>query len=212
MNSREAAKALNVGVATVTRWLKEGKIRGTISISGRISISESEIERLKKDNLQKQNCYKMFEKTYHGEKSSFEVFEIWAKASNIVKFLESQPQWQKVTKNGLRGLRDPYSDRVPATSHIFDHTSLWIDANGKKVLVSQPYQYIPFDYNSCFSTPNAHYKLMESEKDSLEYMADLVKWAEERNLKVDFLPSRFSWYYPGSTILIEIREKESVSE
>jgi excisionase family DNA binding protein len=204
MNSRQAAEALNVGISTVTRWLREGKIKGTISVSGRISIPKSEIDRLIADN----QYLGLFQQAYHGKESSFEVFKKWAESRKIVKYMESSPHWRKVTKNGLRGLRYPKYTKEEQSHDIFDHYSLWKDADGKKVICSQPYQYLPGDTSSCFGGENDHYKkdAQGNEEKAKKYIEDCQKWANERGLEIKFFPANESWYYPGNTILIEIRE------
>ena len=44
----DAAKVLNKGVATLWRWIRDGKIH-VLRLSGRTLIPKSEVERLKKD-------------------------------------------------------------------------------------------------------------------------------------------------------------------
>ena len=44
----EAAKALDVGVATIFRWMKSGKLI-SLDVGGRTLIAQSEIERLKNE-------------------------------------------------------------------------------------------------------------------------------------------------------------------
>jgi excisionase family DNA binding protein len=47
----EAAKLANLGVATVWRWIKAGKII-TVTIAGRTLIPSSEVERIKKSQCE----------------------------------------------------------------------------------------------------------------------------------------------------------------
>ncbi|MCB2309420.1 hypothetical protein LGL08_23020 [Clostridium estertheticum] len=133
-----------------------------------------------------------------------EVFDSWIKNRNIVKYLESYPTWRKVTKKGLRGLRDiNYNDEFP----LRDHVTLWRDESGRKVLVSQPYAYYPGDMESAYAPPNIHYVKGESEMKSTNVIDKLKDWCEVRGLEVEIYNSAESWYNSPGSILIEIREK-----
>jgi hypothetical protein len=151
------------------------------------------------------NYKNLFKKTYTGEKSSYEIFEKWAKSRNIIQFIKKKGSWKQITKNGIRG---KFQNRGYEGFPLSDHTSVWKNETGKKILISQPYAYYPGDMMSCFAPPNIHYEKGKSEEDSRKNFTELKIWCKERNLEVKFYDSTNSWYYPHSTILIEIREKE----
>ena len=147
---------------------------------------------------------KMFNQDYTGKESSFDVFKRWAESRGVNKLIRHSPLWQHVTKKGIRGLRDPYQDqyRYP----LWDHTSLWQTVTGEKIIISHSYYYLPGDMESCFAPPNIHYVPGESEESSQKEIDKFVSWANVRGLDVKLFGSKHSWYYPGSTVLIEIRE------
>lgn len=151
---------------------------------------------------------KVFEHWQHLEMAGFDVFCKWVDSRGIVKFLRHCNEWQRLTRKGLRRTRryDTYDDCYTGT-HLVDHGTLWKDAQGRKVWVLQPYWHYPGDAGSCFAAPNIHYVEGESERHSQEELDRFTNWCEARNLEVSYYPSGQSWYYPGSTMLIEAREK-----
>lgn len=80
-------------------------------------------------------------------------------------------------------MRIPYGSFPP----LYDHGSLWEKENGDRVCV--------------FHT----YNLIEGEREKL------LIWAEKYNIKVIIYEDRnSSWYYPGSTWMIELHSKVKV--
>ena len=151
---------------------------------------------------------KMFCRAYTGKESSFDVFKRWAESRGVNRFITSHPVWQQVTRKGISSFRkiygNPYRDQYP--SLIWDHTSLWGTVSGEKIIVSQPYAYLPGDMESCFAPPNIRYVPGESEESSQKEIDKFVSWANARGLEIKMFGTKHSWYYPGSTVLIEIRE------
>lgn len=131
----------------------------------------------------------LFKDVYSGSETDIEIFKIWVETRHITKFVKSHPNWRNVTRNGMRGQRSiPCSDDIGRLS-LMDHIGLWQDEYGRKVFISQPY----VDENS-----SNMFK---------EQYSELIQFCEIRNLEVKVFPTEESFYYPGRTILIEIREE-----
>ncbi|KUO78001.1 MAG: hypothetical protein APF81_17410 [Desulfosporosinus sp. BRH_c37] len=132
------------------------------------------------------------------------LFDEWVLSRNIVKHLQEGPSWRQVTKKGLKGYMN--SGKHDWGYPLYDHCDLWKDSNGKKVITSHAYAYFPGDL------PNEHYygygTKEELELRTKESFDKLISWCDLRNLNVKFYSSNESWYKPGSTILIEVRENE----
>ena len=110
------------------------------------------------DKINYENLYK---KAYTGKESSYEIFEKWAKSRNIIKFIKKTGSWKQITKNGIRG---KFQNRGYEKMPLSDHTSVWKDKTGKKILISQPYEYYPGDMMSCFAPPNIYCDEERSQK------------------------------------------------
>lgn len=144
-------------------------------------------------------------KRMKGHTEDEKLFTEWVQQNCITEYLGWNPNWKKVTRRGLRGIRSTSdNENFP----LYDHCDLWRDSNGKKVLTSQPYSYFPGDY-----IPENNYgydSKEELEAISKEKFDKLINWCRQRNLEVKFFSSEKSFYNPGKTILIEIREEQLI--
>ena len=150
------------------------------------------------------NYKKMFNRANTGRETSFTAFKEWAESRGIKRFIKLSPVWQNVTRKGVRGLRDPYEDQCHFPT--WDHASLWGTVTGEKIIALHPNAYLPGDKESCFTPPNIHYVPGESEKSAQKKIDEFKSWAAARGLDIKLFSTKYSWYSPGSTILIEIRE------
>lgn len=98
----------------------------------------------------------------------------WLKRNNIVKWL-SNPCWLRLS---------PYFDHkhIECWSKIpfEDHTDLYLAADGRRVLITQPYNLTKDDRNRIHA------------------------WCIERGIKERIYPPGKSWHYPGVTSLVEL--------
>ncbi len=141
--------------------------------------------------------------TYHGNQSNYEMFKKWCIDRNITRI-----NYRYETKIRGSGL---FKNRV-LKSHVpyfRDHTTDWTNKYGDKIIVLQPYDYLPNDVNSCFGKTNKYYN-KAIEREAAEKVEKLKKWCNLYGLEVYFYKSEHSWYYPCHTILIEIVKKKII--
>lgn len=147
---------------------------------------------------------KMFIRDYTGKESSFDLFKRWAESRGVNKFIRLAPLWQQVTRQDISSSTkvngDPYLDQWHYP--LWDHVSLWQTIASNKIIVAHPYFYLPGDMESCFA-----YISSEFGRNAREEIDKFASWANARGLEVKLFGSGYSWYYPGKTILVEIREK-----
>jgi uncharacterized protein YeaO (DUF488 family) len=152
--------------------------------------------------MNKDSVYKIWTNNwYHNDPERFDSFHKWINSRNIIKKLNLSC-WRQVTKNGLRGLRYPKytEDDWP----LKDHTTLWKAETGKKYIICHPY----WGYPPTWEQFEKYYNEKSKNCDFEEHLNKLIDWCNERNLKVKFYKSSESWYYPNSTIMYEISERE----
>jgi hypothetical protein len=127
---------------------------------------------------------RIFERLNYGNKSDIDMFVEWCIKNDINRLIETcVTDYRKVTRNGLRGIRNRNCGDFP----FRDHSSLWINNSGFKILVSQPYCLITEDCSS-------------------NVKKELDKWCIDKNLLAKVHDPAKSWYYPDRTLLIEIIE------
>lgn len=147
-------------------------------------------------------CQDWFDKLY-GTKKDYKLFKEWIISNRIVK-LHELADWRKlfdkkyIYKKDMNYHLGEYS--------LEDHMSLWEDYKGYKILISQPYFYIPNDINSVYFENNT-YKNGILEYNSYKKMKKLIDWCNCLDIEVNFYLSDQSWYYKYNSILIEMRKK-----
>jgi len=131
------------------------------------------------------------------------LFDEWVQSRHIVEHIQSSPVWRQVTKKGLKGYMETGTSDWGYP--LYDHCDLWKDADGKKVITSHAYAYLP---GAC--PVGSQYGTKEELELSTKKMYDeLTVWCDLRNLNYKFCPASESWYKRGATVLLEIRENET---
>jgi len=152
----------------------------------------------KKGIFEMEKELKFWQTIYRQSCSNYEMFKKWINDRSIVRKIDDFSCWQKVTKNGLRGLRCPryVADEWP----LKDHATLWVTKDGTKIIVCHPYWNYPKTWKQ-FEHWNNEY---DEKCDFEEKLNKLVDWCKNNSLQVKFFKRSESWYYPNGTIMYEI--------
>lgn len=144
--------------------------------------------------LEEKQILKLWEKTHHGENSSYDIFKRWIINYNILSKINILP----CQINQLKGMRkkskyhysnefetinkSQLSDSIKDSYSIYSHSSYWKNDFKQKILVLQPY----LSHNEEID----NYKLFKIER-----------WCKENKLYYKILKS---WYYPNECMLVQI--------
>jgi hypothetical protein len=127
--------------------------------------------------------------------ANYQLFKKWFLENNIKKLMTETEKthncydWRWFLKKGMQGLRSyEHWQNVTTTKGFtlwWDHIRFFLTIDNKKILVSQPYLHNELD----------------------EDIIKLKSFCNEHNFKIKIYDSKFSWYYPNYTKLIQIKSE-----
>lgn len=100
----------------------------------------------------------------------------WLKRNNIVRIPDCSAVWTQLMPGRIRKYIY-YGDLT--REGWFDHMSIWNTGEGSRIFVSQPYA-------------------------DEQFLQPVYAWAEERGMAA-MISDKDSWWYPGQTMLVELR-------